>query len=141
VVIIADGKLPIEWASQEMQQFSSLIVWFSLPPCAIWTAYKIFQFKSPAFGVAVGFLLMPGIIVVLLGKTLCGVSEHILYINQNNSSVIVDRSFGCGAWDSDRPKTTIYKKTRFLGIFYLKKKIDPSSLDRGSWIPYTDTYP
>ncbi|MBL7739221.1 MAG: hypothetical protein JNK14_08370 [Chitinophagaceae bacterium] len=65
---------------------------------------------------------------------MCDSTDKIIYTNRTNSSIIVARSFGCGAWDSDFPKYSYYKKTPFLGVFYFKTTVDTSRVDKSAWI-------
>ena len=94
----------------------------SSPRCRIQNPIPISSFSLPIIAIA------------LFGRTMCGTTDKIIYSSRTNSSTIVARSFGCGAWDSDFPKYSYYKKTSFLGIFYIKTTVDTSQLNKSYWM-------
>ena len=133
ITILVGDTFPIEWASPVMRSITFIGLCLTLPISIIWTGNEIFGFRSKAFGVSVSLISLPIIGIALLGRTMCGTTEKILYTNRNNSTTIVARSFGCGAWDSDLPKYTFYRKTSFLSTFFLKTKVDTAMLNKSFW--------
>jgi hypothetical protein len=134
LIIIFGDAFPIEFSSAKMRSIFFIALCLGLPISIIWTCYQIFHFKSKAFGVGATMISLPIITIALLGRTMCATTDEILYANRNNSSNIVAKSFGCGAWDSDFPKYSYYRQSSILGIFYLNVKVDTSRLDKTIWI-------
>ena len=134
ITIIFGNDLPIEFASPTMKSISFVVLCIGLPVSIIWTGNQIFHFKSKAFTIATSIISLPIIMITLFGRTMCATTDEIIYTSRTNTSTIVARSFGCGAWDSDFPKYTYYKKTPVLGIFYVKTTVDTSRLNKLGWI-------
>jgi hypothetical protein len=132
IIIFFGHKLPIEFSSNTVSSIAFLVMCLGLLGSIIWTGYKVFQIESCAFTGCISIISLPIIFFALFG--MCGNSDELLYKNRANSTTIVARTFGCGAWDSDPPIYTYYKKTPFLGIFYLKTKVDTSRLDKSIWL-------
>ena len=134
VTIIFGDDLPIEFASPTMRSIAFVILCIGLPISIIWTSNQIFHFKSKTFAIATTVISLPIIAIALFGSTMCGTTDEVIYASRTNSSTIVARSFGCGAWDTDFPKYSYYKKTSFLGIFYIKTTVDTSRLNKLNWM-------
>jgi hypothetical protein len=77
---------------------------------------------------------IPVFLIVLLGSSMCSYSDEIIFRNPvTNNKVIVARSYGCGAYDSDFPVYKFYERTLFLGVLNLYKTVDTAALDKSVW--------
>jgi hypothetical protein len=136
ICLFFSDQLPLELSSPDMQSLLFFLACFSLPISIIWTVNKVFQPRSNAFTVIAVFLSISILFFTFFGRSICKTTDEILYTNKYNTSIIVARSFDCGAWDSDLPNYSYYKKTPVAGAFYWTTKADTSQLDHSIWIKW-----
>ena len=53
-----------------------------------------------------------------------------------SSEIIIKRSLGCGAWDSDFPVYKYYKVIPATPLFWISTPFDTAKLDRTIWLTY-----
>jgi hypothetical protein len=79
-------------------------------------------------------------LILGVGKLMCSYStDEKLYIRKGiGFSSIIVRHYGCGAYDSDLPKTEIVNRINFLSIVQIVPTIDTATINKENWIKITD---
>ena len=99
----------------------------------IWTVNNVFRIKTQVFTIVAIVISIPIILISILGNSMCGYSDSVLFKNKSSKSDIVARSYGCGAYDNDFPHYRYYKRTSLLGSLHFYERIDTSTLDKSTW--------
>jgi hypothetical protein len=129
--------IPLEFSRPGFAETSHLLMYLSLPVSIIWTCIQVFNIKKSrvafiTFSTLISMMILG---VVAIGDSFCGTTSNTLFINKANpSQIIVERNYGCGAYDSDFPKPKFYKMAPLNTYFKYVISIDTSSIDRTSWI-------
>ena len=80
------------------------------------------------------FASLISLIFVSVDSTICGISEKVLFENNKWHDIkIVERSYGCGATDTDFPEYKVYKIVPIISLFNLVTKFDTSQIDLENW--------
>ncbi|MBI3232429.1 MAG: hypothetical protein HYZ42_00040 [Bacteroidetes bacterium] len=62
-------------------------------------------------------------------------TTNIFFINkQNNSIKIVERSFGCGAWDSSPATISVSKVREITPYLIWVSKVDTNKINKNEWV-------
>ena len=142
--------IPLEFANKNSELIYTKIRFCGLPIAAILLVltYKIKNKHTPilivykiilAIGVAFLFYFIAAII--LLGSSMCAwTTDKVFFENRQNHSVkIVQRSFGCGATDSDYPTVKVFKIREITPVFIWVTKIDTNKINKNEWIRIENT--
>ncbi|MFT7613687.1 MAG: hypothetical protein ACI9J3_002662 [Parvicellaceae bacterium] len=130
--------VPLEWSTDALRSGYHLIHLFGFP-IAIFLAFIASIKKNPEFSrvtvkVIAGVCLPCLMFFFLSISTMCQYDSKTLLLNKNDPRFkIVERSLGCGAWDSDPPNWKCYKTIPVSDYFIYFSKVDPSSLDKTEW--------
>lgn len=139
VVIFIGDFIPIEFASKTLKSNHYTIVCISFPVCILWAIILIYKPSEPLVLLLAGFVIStPILLVFALFGSMCSTSTELMFKNKTNMTTIVRKSYGCGAWDSDFNKYTIYKITPFTPVFNIITKFDTTNIDKTFWIEMID---
>jgi hypothetical protein len=78
-------------------------------------------------------IAIPTILLSILSNSMCANSDKVLFRNGSSDKVIIARSYGCGAYDSDFPQYRLYKRISLLGSISFYENVDTSTLDKSEW--------
>lgn len=147
LLVLTIGQLiPIEFINKSLRN----CYYFILIICVIITSFfclkKISYWNSLILRVIISlvfvFLIFVSLISLmfgLAGSIMCGTSEKILFENKQESNTkIVERSYGCGATDTDFPEYKMYKLIPLANQFNFITEFDTSHIDRENWKQVND---
>jgi hypothetical protein len=139
LVLTIGDYIPIEFSNSALKGVYYLIIYCSLPVSIIWLGIVFFNIEHPRrralFSAAITGISILTLAMVWLSHSFCGDTNTIVYVNKvRQSSVIVQRSYGCGAYDSDLPKYQTYKLVPINRYLNLVTKVDIAKVDESAWI-------
>ena len=140
IFFIAGQLLPIEFSSSKYAHLFYTILWLTLPVAILLTLVDKNKarrwLRSPSLRIIIAIVTFVFFGIFLFGKTLCGYgSGVVLFVDKEDTAVkIVERSFGCGAYDSDLPKSEFVKVKPLTGWLRYVKHVDTAKLDRRKWV-------
>jgi hypothetical protein len=134
LIIFFGNYSPVEFAYPKVEGFFLVVIYVGLPVSVIWTINKLLKLKTNSFTIVASLLSLFILAFVAFGNTMCGTSTEVLFTNKEQpSKMIISRSYGCGAWDSDFPKYTFYKVVPFTSLFNIVTTIDTTGIDKNKW--------
>jgi hypothetical protein len=142
-ILILGWLLPLKMNSDAVEEVLFGLVLIVLCIAICWKLLRIMELRGTNVVIRVLLTLFLAFVLVCitgifwLGKSMCGYSsERVLYQNKEIPNLhIIERSYGCGAYDSQTPLFETYK-VRPLGtwISYVSKT-DTATLNKNEWVP------
>jgi hypothetical protein len=132
-IFLFGGSFPVKFSNTKLEDLFYFALLFGFLISIIWTVNRIFRIKTCVFTISAIVVAIPVFLIALLSSSMCSYSDEIIFSNRNGNKVIVARSYGCGAYDSDFPQYKIYEKTLFLNVFNVYKSVDTATLDKSKW--------
>ena len=144
LLVLTIGRyIPIEFSKSGLRDVYYDIIYFCLPLSIICFIY--FKVRNPSYRSAL--IVLIGIIsAIILGlaffaKFMCGFTNEIVFVDRNNPThLIVQRSYGCGAYDSALPNYETYEVRPLNFILNFVKMVDTTKIDRTIWIKVNNRY-
>ena len=141
LLLVLATVLPFQFINNSISITFYAVCFFTLVLSICWKVLRAMELRQVHFIVRhlltliLAFVLVYILGFIWLGKMMCAYSQDIvLFENKANANLkIVERSYGCGAYDSDMPKYEVFK-VRSLGkyIRYIAKT-DTAALNRVEW--------
>lgn len=142
LVISVGDSIPIEFASLFFKKIYYVFIYVSLPISIIWTILSVSKIKEPTAFLVVSILISVFILLIVGLASMCQISSKAVYQNANKSmGIIVQRSYGCGAWDSDCPEYKYYKSVPLTAFFNIVTEFDTTNIDKTIWTEYLEEVP
>jgi len=115
-------------------------MWFSFP-IALLVNYK--TKKSKTFRILliiIGIIAYLSLTLSVLTQGMCSYTTHrILFVNRINPTIqIIERSYGCGATDSEFPKYVYYKRMPLISFLDFVTRIDINKVNSNDWKPVSN---
>jgi hypothetical protein len=137
LILTVGQYLPFEFANMKIAERFYGLVWCTFPIATLLTLVRQ-QTKRvlKVITVVVAIASLPILGLYAFGVGMCSYStDNILFINKSDSSLkIIERHYGCGAYDSDLPKYEFFKMKYLTQQILYSKKIDTLLIDKGIWI-------
>jgi hypothetical protein len=133
LVFLLGDRFPVGFSNTKLHSLFYFVLSLGFLISLIWTVNKAFRIKTHVFTIVAIVVASPIFLFALLGSSMCSYSDEVIFRNRNSNKVIVARSYGCGAYDSDFPKYKFYERTLFLGVLNIYKSVDTLTLDKTAW--------
>ena len=111
-------------------------------PVSLFLTQQASKSKSTTIGNVIAAII--SFCLIFLGYGLYSLSgmcswstSNELYIHKTNPDIkLIERAYGCGAWDSDSPTLGVFKEYNVYNILVYRRQIDESSFDYSSYIEF-----
>ncbi|HLA57354.1 MAG TPA: hypothetical protein VK622_01265 [Puia sp.] len=141
VLLVLASLLPFQVTDSSIRSFLYAIIFFALVLSICWKVLRVMVLRQVHLIVRtllimiLAFVLVCSFGFIWLGKMMCAYSNDIvLFENKANANLkIVERSYGCGAYDSDMPKYEVFKVRSFGKFVRYIAKTDTLALNRNEW--------
>jgi hypothetical protein len=134
--------LKIEWSSPEsLESYQSLVrIGFPLSLFTVFiSSIKQNEKSSTSTARILAAIILPFISLPFFAFSgMCSYEKRTLFYNLESESIIIERSLGCGAWDSDPPNYKTVEVIPFLGFFNYVRTTDTLEIDKSQWKRYIE---
>jgi hypothetical protein len=136
ILAISSEYIPVECTNSTVKTICNISLYFVLPIAVAGFFCHLFKVSdSRSFLIVISLFIALILPIGWFFSSFCGVSSHTLYRNKANPSItIVERSLGCGAWDSSFPEYYYCELRPLTPFFNIVRKIDKKSITKSQWI-------
>lgn len=135
-VLTAGQYLPFEFSNERVSHLFYTFIWLTFPVAIIVFGrnQKVVSFRH--WSVAIAIILFIVLSFSMFGRTFCAYSNVPIFENSLIPSIkIIERSYGCGAYDSDYPKYEYYKIIPILPVMNYITRVDTTEIDHKIYKP------
>lgn len=136
--------LGLEFASDSTNSSYKKLMFYAVPIAMLLTLFGTIKAGDKGTQIAakvlatvgVSFMVIFLMIISILTDMCVWTNGKVLYESKlEPNTKIIEREYGCGAFDSEPPTIGIYKVQNFTKYFIRSTEINVSSIDKNEWIP------
>ncbi len=129
------GTIHIEFTNSGANKFAILLFYLSFFISLIWTSKELLNIRSPWFAAILTLISLAILAVVFLSQSICQSSDKVIFRNLYERSFIIEREYGCGAFDSQPPEVSYYLVSPWGSKIHFLRRIDNLKIDTSNWTP------
>lgn len=133
----------LDFANSDISIASEQFFFYGIPTAIILTLIKTIK-RSQSFVKILTNVVITVIIALLfigfqffaLFANMCAwYTTDILFTHKTDTNIeIVNRDYGCGAWDSGTPISKTFKISKYSDYLIKSSEVDTSQIDKSKWI-------